>query len=175
MTLLPIAFWSVCGAALLVSLVTDLRERRVLDVVTYPAWALLLLLRVIGEGVGDAERGLVSGLLGSACAGGIFSFFALRKRMGWGDVKLVAVVGAAFGWPSIVAALVFISLVGAAQAVLSLLLTGQTLPWLQESARRIASRFRRGPKVEATSPRHIPYAVAIALGSAVALWWDSGV
>lgn len=163
------------GAALVVSVATDLKSRRVPDWLTYPAWALLLLLRYLAWGVGDFETGLVSGVVASLGAAGMFALWALRQRMGWGDVKLVGVVGAAFGWPSIVAALVFISLVGALQAVLSLLWKGETLQWLREKGRGVAARVGRGSgRIEAT-PRQIPYAVAIALGSAWALWWDSAV
>lgn len=175
MTPIQLAFWGTLAVALSASVVSDLHSRRVLDAVTYPAFLLLLALRFFGEGVGDAERGLLSGVLGSAISGGVFSLWAFRGRMGWGDVKLVAVAGAAFGWPQILSALVFISLAGALQAVLSLLLKGEALTWISEKARNLSARFTRNAKQQATSPRHIPYAVAIALGSALALWWDSGV
>ncbi len=138
--------WLVLGLTLIISVITDLKHRRILDIVTVPAFAVLLLIRLAWEGLGGLETGFVSGLLAAAACGGLFALLAWRGRMGWGDVKLMAVVGAAFGYPLGLAALIFISLCGALQAVVTLL-------------------ARRG--------RHIPYGVAIALGSVWTAWWHT--
>lgn len=174
MSPIVIAHWSVFGLAIVVSTLSDLRSRRIPDAVTYPSIAALLALRFLAEGLGDLNAGLVSGAVAALGAAGLFSLWAFRGRMGWGDVKLVAVVGAAFGFPGVMAALIFISLAGAAQAIASLILKGEALAWLKERAGRIAAAAGMGARPEATQ-RHIPYAVAIALGSAWALWWDSAV
>lgn len=156
--------YGLLSVTLLVALATDLKSRRIPDLLTYPAMFAALGLRAFIEGLGDADTGLFSGLIGLGIAGGWFALFALfNGGMGWGDVKLAAVVGACLGLPKTPAALLFISLVGAAQAVLSLVLSGS----LGATLRRTFS------KEEARSDRkQIPYAVAIALGAAWAMWWQ---
>ncbi|MFO0597475.1 MAG: prepilin peptidase [Myxococcaceae bacterium] len=139
-----------------VAVITDLKRRSIHDVLTWPAMALLLGARAWFEGVGDERLGVLSGLLGLAISGGWFSVFALRKSIGWGDVKLAAAMGAAFGFPRVFVALVFVSLAGAFQAVFSLIWQGK----LSATVRGVL------PK------QHIPYGVAIALGSVGAMVWD---
>lgn len=152
----PIFAWLVLAAALLISVVTDLASRRILDVVTYPCMALSLLARGFAHGLGDAEVGVLSGLLGAALGGGLLALLTLwRKGFGWGDVKLVAAVGAALGYPLVIVALVLTSLIGAVQAV-------GTLVW--QAVTRAERRDTPG------GPRFIPYGLAIALGSFWAMW-----
>lgn len=143
-----IALWGGLGVVLAISVATDLATRRIPDAVTYPALALALVVRAVAEGPGDLESGFWSGLLGGGSALAGFSLLAWRGRMGWGDAKLMGVVGAALGYPLVLAALVFISLCGALQAVV-------TLVWQRGASRR-----------------YIPYGVAIALGSFWAMWWQ---
>lgn len=144
-----IALWGGLGVVLLVSVATDLTSRRIPDLLTYPALALALAGRVAVEGAGDLDSGFWSGLVAAVVALAVFSLLAWRRKMGWGDAKLMGVVGAALGYPLVLAALVFISLCGALQALAALLWPG-----------RVAR------------PRHIPYGVAIAIGSFWAMWWQ---
>ncbi|MDQ3263386.1 MAG: prepilin peptidase [Myxococcota bacterium] len=151
------ALWVLVGVALVISLVTDLRSQRILDWVTYPALSVALLLRLFWIGPGNLAEGFLSGALGALALVAVFASLAYRGKMGWGDVKLVAVVGAGLGLQLAVAALVFISLMGAAQAVGALL-------WHRFSP--------EGPSGGERGERRIPYGVAIALGSFWAMWWD---
>jgi len=162
------ALFALLGVALLVSVVTDLWRRRIYDVVTVPAVLGALGLRWWLGGVGGPEEGLVSGLAGLGAAVVLFGAFALfGKGLGWGDVKLAAVVGAAFGTPLVLGALMFITLAGAVQAVISLLWQGA----VSDTLRAWVARFGKQAPAGA-APRQIPYSVAIALGSAWAMWWD---
>jgi prepilin peptidase CpaA len=138
----------VLALALSVSVVTDVWQRRILNAVTYPSFALLVLCILWLGGPALVGAALLAAVL---CAVPL----ALAMSRGWigaGDVKLIAlpalVSGATAGWPSAVTLLVDISLAGGAQALL----------WLAVS--RIRHRER---------PRSIPYALAIAAGSAWAL------
>jgi prepilin peptidase CpaA len=168
-----IALWTALGVALVISVVTDVVSRRILDLVTYPAMAVLLGIRAVATGLGDWESGLLSGVAAAAGLMGFFSLLAWRGRMGWGDVKLMGVVGAGFGFPLGLSALIFISLVGALQALVTLLWKGQFWDSLAGAARKLAQRLRLVPGDAAPLPgRHIPYAVAIASGSAWAMWWE---
>lgn len=154
-----------------VSVVTDLRQRRILDAVTLPALGLLLAIRLGWEGLGGWETGALSGILGAAVAGLLFAgFAAFGQGLGWGDVKLVVVMGAALGMPLALGGCLFVSLAGALQALISLIWQGE----LSDTVRSVLVRRRRGEGAS-TPRRHIPYGVAIALGSLWAMWWDSHV
>ncbi len=165
--------WVVLGIALVISLVTDAMTRRILDVVSLPAIAISLGLRLWFQGLGDLEHGFVSGLVSGIGSAGLFALLARKgKGFGWGDVKLMGAVGAAFGYPLVMAALVFISLVGALQALITLLWQGETWLTLQGFAQRWGARLKVLPKQTPPPTRHIPYGIAIALGSFWAMWWD---
>src|SRR5688572_7510105 len=99
-----IALWTVLGVALVISVATDVVRRQILDVVTYPLMAVGLGARLWAEGVGDLESGLVSGVISGVGLALLLVPAALRGRMGWGDVKLMAGVGAVLGFPAVMAA-----------------------------------------------------------------------
>src|SRR5687768_9521822 len=140
-----VALWSLLGLALLISVITDLKSRRIPDWVTYPTALLALGFRFYRQGLGDFDTlngGLLSGL------------WAARGKIGWGDVKLVFAVGAVFGWPLVLAALAFISLCSFLQGLV-------TIIWKGEVAKTFARivRFKR----KEGEPLYIPFGVAIAL------------
>ncbi len=143
--------FALLAAVLLTAVAFDLRYRRIPDWLTYPAMAVFLGARAYETGVGELETGLLSGALGLALGLGWFGAFAyFKKGLGWGDVKLAGATGAALGGPLMMTGIACISLVGAAQAIVSML-------WNEK-----AEKKREG----------IPYAVAIALGAAWAIWWQ---
>lgn len=173
MTPSHIALWIVLGVALVISVVTDVLRRQILDVVTYPLVGVALGVRLLSEGLGDWETGLVSGGVSAVGLGLVLVPAALRGRMGWGDVKLMAGVGAVLGFPAVMAAAAFISLVGALQAVVTLLWHGAVWETLGHLVRRWAVRVRWLQESATDAPRrHIPYGVAIALGTFWAMWWQ---
>ena len=143
--------FAALAAVLVTAVAFDLRFRRIPDWLTYPAMAVFLGARAAMSGVGDLESGLLSGAIGLAGALAWFGAFAwFKKGLGWGDVKLAGATGAALGWPLTMTAVACISLVGALQAVVSVM-------WNDK-----AETKREG----------IPYAVAIALAAAWAIWWE---
>lgn len=153
---------------LVVAVVFDLRSRTIPDWLTFPAAGLALAVRFGLELFGDFNTGLVSGLLGLLVATGWFAVFAARGQLGWGDVKLAAVMGGCLGLSRTLPAVVFISLAGAFQAIVSLLWKGR----LSATVRGVLTRGgEKGDAVKA----HIPYGVAIALGSIGAMWWDGTI
>ncbi len=173
MTSIHIALWTALGVALVISVATDVLRRQILDVVTYPLVALALGVRLWAEGVGDLESGLVSGVVSAVGLALMLVPAAVRGKMGWGDVKLMAGVGAVLGFPAVLAAAAFISLVGALQAVVTLLWHGAVWETLAELVRRWAVKARLFHEGAASGPRrHIPYGVAIALGTFWAMWWQ---
>ena len=143
--LIPVA---AAGAALSVAALFDLRRSRIPHWLTIPALVGALAARAALFGL-FGTGGIVEGLVGALLAAAVAVPMAVWGRMGWGDVMLLAAVGAFFSWPAIVTALMLISLCGAAQAIVTLAV-----------ARAHA----------AARPAGIPYGVAIAAGSALAAW-----
>jgi len=134
---------AAAAIALGVSVVTDLRERRIPNWVTLPALALVVALAGVAGGWPLAR----SSLLGSAiCAVPLFAA-AIPGWIGMGDVKLMAVCGAVAGFPAAIAVLVLVAVAGGAQAGLQLAF----------------ARLRGG-----TRPTHVPYACSIAAGTLAA-------
>ncbi|WP_163870659.1 A24 family peptidase [Myxococcus eversor] len=168
-----IALWTILGVALVISVVTDVMRREILDVVTYPLMAVGLGVRLATEGVGGLGDGLLSGLVSGVGMALLLVPAAARGQMGWGDVKLMGGVGAVLGFPASMAAAAFISLAGAAQAVVSLLWQGAVWDTVSAALRRWAVRLHLARSdAQPAARRHIPYGVAIALGTFWALWWQ---
>lgn len=102
-------------AALIVVTFVDLRHGIIPDAVTLPGIPLFLGLAVFVMGLSFRDA-----LLGAALGGGIFfllalgyRFFTKREGMGGGDIKLLAMLGAFFGWQSLCFILLVSSLLGA--------------------------------------------------------------
>lgn len=165
--------WGLLTPALLVAAIYDVRSRRIPDWLTLPALVGLLGLRWWLEGTGDLQHGLLSGAVGAAAAGGFFALWALGGQMGWGDVKLMGAVGAAFGFPSVQGAAIFVTLVGALQALVLLLWQGALWKTIEGALSGLAGRL--GLPATAAGERErksVPYGLAIALGSFWTMWWE---
>jgi leader peptidase (prepilin peptidase)/N-methyltransferase len=117
--LLPLRLtrFAIAAAFVLVLVVIsfiDLDTKLILDRITYPAipgfWGLSLLL---------PERAWYDGLIGAAVGYGLIRLVAdgyylltRRRGLGYGDGKLLALVGAYLGWQGVVAALFVGSMLG---------------------------------------------------------------
>jgi prepilin signal peptidase PulO-like enzyme (type II secretory pathway) len=103
--------------ALALIIVLDLRLKLIPDVVTLPAIVYALTLATFGD-----TLALGSAVLGAITGGGIVLLFAVISRgaVGGGDIKLMAMLGAALEWKSALAVLA-LSQVAAALVALSLL------------------------------------------------------
>jgi len=134
----------VLGAALAISVVSDLRARLIYNWVTLPALAIELGLAALASG----WPGLGWSIVGMLVCAGPLALGSMFGAMGMGDVKLMAVVGAVAGWPASLPVLFIVSVAGGLQAA------GQLL-----YARA------RGHK----RPKYVPYGVAIAAGT-LATW-----
>jgi prepilin peptidase CpaA len=172
------ALVAVVGLALAISAVTDLRTRKIRDIVTVPALLLCLIFRATWAHWGEwTGSGLASGLLGMLAAIAPFLPLCLMGGMGMGDIKLMAVVGAGAGFPLILICLICICIAGGLEAVVVLTWKGELLRILGGTARR-ALRKRRGARAEDV-PRvsiSVPYGLAIGFGTAWGAWltWNAG-
>lgn len=173
MTPLQAALWIVLGVALVISVVTDIASQRILDVITYPVIVLSLLLRFFDGGLWDLERGLLGGVVCGVGACALFAFAAFRGTMGWGDVKLMAAVGAALGWPMMLYALACVTLAGALQAVVTLMWKGKVWETSASVLQKVGKKLKLvSVEVPVAKAQHIPYGVAIAAGTFWAMWWQ---
>ena len=141
--------WTVRAAlatvalALAISVASDLRERLIKNWVTIPALALVIGL----SGAAGGWPLVQNCLLGMAVCAFPLLVAAIPGWVGMGDVKLMAVCGAAAGFPAAVAVLVLVTVAGGLQAALQL------------GVARIRGTGR---------PTHVPYACSIAAGTVAA-------
>jgi len=101
-------------AVLIVITFIDLEHGIIPDVITLPGIPLSVLIAVTVMGVSFLDS-----ILGMILGGGLFyliavgyELFAKREGMGGGDIKLLAMLGAFFGWQSLIFLLLVSSLLG---------------------------------------------------------------
>jgi len=165
----------VATAILLVGLVAvacffDIRERRIPNLLTFPAMAVGLCANAILGGTG----GLLKSGLGLAAG---FLILLLPFALNWvkgGDVKFAAAIGAVKGWPFVGWALLFGALWGGFLACFLLLRRRR----LKEATKKamgfmIAALLLKETKFVA-DPRggYLPYGVALALGAITSLIFE---
>ena len=122
------------GALIVISFI-DLDIRIVPDVISLPGIILGLSLSVVGyfliSGKSPIVPSPVSSVLGILAGGGfllatawIYEKITGVEGMGGGDIKLLAMIGAFLGWPSIPITLFFASLVGSVVGIACMVATG---------------------------------------------------
>lgn len=136
--------------------VVDLEQGLILNKVAYPAMAAALLIAAFQpqSWLGDWPfSGVANAALGGGIGLGLFLLlvFISRGGMGWGDVKLAAIIGLAAGYPLVLVALLIGAVLGG--------VVGATL---------LASRKRRPGEA-------IPYGPFLSLAVMVTLLWGSDI
>jgi leader peptidase (prepilin peptidase) / N-methyltransferase len=144
------------AALFIVVFVIDIEHELILNKVVYPALIVALLFSLVPQPW--LPRWVVStGIANAAMAGAIgFAIFFLiavvsRGGMGWGDVKLVALIGLATGFPLVLFTIVLAAIIGTIVAVALMI------------ARR--RRFREA----------LPFGPFLAVATMIALVWGSDV
>lgn len=160
------------GAVLVIACITDLRTRRIPNVLTLPAMVAGLLFHLATGGVSAAGWSLTGCALGALL---FFPLFALRG-MGGGDVKLLAAVGAWLGPSQVMMAALATSIAGGAIAIAVAMAHGYLRTavsnlwmllayWRLTGVRPLHELTLQG----ARGPR-LAYAFPIAVGTVVTLW-----
>jgi len=135
--------------------VIDLEHGLILNKVVYPGMVVALLLALLPQPW--LTQWIVTGIANAALGGAIgFALFLLiaivsRGGMGWGDVKLAALIGLATGFP-----LVFFSII-----------MGAILGGIVAVALVIAKKRKRR--------QTIPFGPFLALAAMVTLLWGSNI
>ncbi len=121
--LLRFCIYAALAFVLVVVTFIDLDHKLILDKITYPAIPLFYLLGLLLP-----ERHWSDGLIGIAVGYGVVraisdGYYHLtgREGLGYGDGKLLAIVGALFGWRAVVFALFGGSVLGSIVGVAALL------------------------------------------------------
>jgi len=165
----------IFAVALALAAVSDVRMRRIPNALTATALLLALLLRAL-----PGHPTFLDGLLGAALAFVIvLPLFAMRG-VGGGDAKMLIMAGAFLGPRGFLVALLVTAIVGGVMSVAAAARGGVLLPALFNArglATWVLSAGRRGERTTLSSPGvvSVPYGVAIAIGSAVALYLGGGI
>ena len=158
----------LCAAA---GAIFDISSRRIPNFVTLPAICLGLLLHLTLGGWRQLGSAAAAGLI----CGSIFLLFYLAGGMGAGDVKLMAAVGCISGLSLIAPLLISTSLAGGGMA-LGLALYHRRFKETMLNICALAAHHRSEglvphPQLNVGDARamRLPYAIAIATGSALSL------
>ncbi len=147
--------------------VTDIRDRRIPNRLTYGGLATALAVRCALSG----WLGLRTGLAGLLLGGGIFYLLFLLGGMGGGDVKLMAAVGAWAGTAQVVAVLIAAAIAGGILAACYIVFNQRVLRTLLNSMKLISHHLSSGIQphpslnVRRPSSMRVPYGLAIAMGT----------
>lgn len=116
------------SCALIVVSFIDLEHQIIPNVVTYPGIPLGVVASFLLSSLtpGDSLIGLVvgGGVLWTVAV--LFRLLRKKEGMGFGDVKLLAMIGAFLGWKAVIFTLVVSSFVGAIAGYLALRLSGKS-------------------------------------------------
>jgi len=115
-------------SVMIIIFIYDLRWYLILDVVTLPACAIILILNLLINHIQCPQciqwtQWLISGIIGGSFF--LSQFIISRgKWIGGGDIRLGLLMGLALGWPNIIVAIFLAYLIGSIVGV-GLLLTGR--------------------------------------------------
>ena len=165
--------------ALVILSFIDLDHWMLPDVITLPGIALGLAVSFFHPGVPSGFTiGPIDSVIGAAFGAGILYAVALVFRlvtgkvaMGFGDVKMMAMVGAFLGWRSIVPVIFLSSLQGSLAGIAILLFSKRPKPLPRNEKQ--AEGDQEEEDFVPTS-HHVPYGPFIALGAMEYLFWGSG-
>jgi prepilin peptidase CpaA len=156
----------------IIGAVYDVRSRRVPNLLTLPSILFGLLLHLTLGGWKQLCSAAAAGII----CGVVFLIFHLAGGMGGGDVKLIAAVGCIAGLPLIAHLLIFTALAGGMMAIGLALYRGRLKETILNMGTLAAHHSSAGlaphPDFNVSNAQtlRLPYALAIAAGSAVTLW-----
>ena len=166
------AIATVCALA---GSVTDVKSRRVPNVITIPAFALGLLLHLAFGGWREMLSSLAAGMI----CGLVFLVFYLAGGMGAGDVKLITAVGCIAGMSHIATILILTAIAGGVMAIGLALVRGRLQSTLMNVIELITHHRQHGlqphPDLNITNGQtlRLPYALAIAGGCILTLYFQA--
>lgn len=177
---------ALLAGVLLVASVTDLRERKIPNWLTYSALLWGIALNAVASGflipvaaspssvqTALGTVGLLDSLLGAGCCFGLMLIGYLASGTGAGDVKLLAAVGALSGVAQGVNTLLWGYIVAGAAILLWQIAIGNSWSLASSLGRRVGSGLAPGviapptATQEAFLKRPFPLAAAFAVGAVI--------
>jgi prepilin peptidase CpaA len=161
---------TLAAAVAVTAAITDVRDRRIPNRLTYSAMVAGLVLQVAVHG----WHGLLLGMGGALLFGGLFLVFHLIRAMGAGDVKLAAALGCIIGPAASWQVMFATAVAGGALAILVMVFTGRVLKTLRSTLAiagfHAVHGLRTHPEVNLDNPAtvRLPYGLAFAAGT---LYW----
>lgn len=160
---------------LAVAAVSDLRSRRIPNVLTVPALLVALVLASFG-----GPGGVLHALGGAGLALLVSLPLLALSGMGGGDAKLLIAVGAFTGADGFLAVVVFAGVAGGALALYYSYRYGMMGPVLQSTLGLVrfglsAGRCGSRPTLDKAGALSIPYGVSIAAGSLLTVYHMGGL
>lgn len=155
-----------------IACVTDVRTRKIPNVLTFGAAAGALVFHLVAGGLPALALSAAGWLVGLA----LFLPFFLLKGMGAGDVKLLAALGAWMGPMQVVWLALFTSLAGGVMALVVALSAGHLRTMFRNLGDMLLFWYVAGPRPvpeqtldRSGSPR-LAYAIPIFVGAVITLW-----
>ena len=148
-----------------IAVVTDLRRRRIYNLLTFPAMALGLVLNTSMDG----GKGLLLSAAGLLLGAALFFIPVAAGGRGAGDLKLLAAIGALGGPVFVFWCAIFTSIIGGVFAIVVLLAKRRFI----SVTGGMAVDLYTGQAPRMTSNIRLPYAIPIALGAVAALIFGS--
>ncbi len=161
-------------AALIISAYTDIARGKIYNWCTYPA----ILLGLAGHCLISSQAGSLSGLLwsvlGLAAGIGIFFLPYYFGLVGGGDVKLMGAIGALQGLNFVILSAFLSAVVGAIFGISILIWKGRLCGALGNLGGAMLKPWKLKEK-ESADDTHLPYGLAIALGTFWAWFVAEGI
>ena len=160
----------------IVGAVYDVRSRKIPNFVTFSSLLFGMILHFTLGG----WRQLASATAAAIICGFVFLIFYLSGGMGAGDVKLIAAVGCVAGLSLVGPLLLWTSIIGGVMAIAIALSQGKLTETMQNMKTLVNHHKGEGltphPEFNVQNPRslRLPYALAIAAGTALSLCFMSG-
>jgi prepilin peptidase CpaA len=155
---------SILFLALIISLITDIKTRKILNIVTYPTILLGIALNSVFYYQNMA--GLKFSLIGFAVGIVLFGIMFILGGLGMGDVKLMGAVGALKGGFFVLQSIVYIGIVGGILTIFFLIWKGTFAQTVKNMFYMVSSPFSKSSKeqVKKMPKIYLPYGPAIVIG-----------
>ncbi len=161
---------------LVVASVTDWQHRKIFNWLTFPAILVGFALSAAMGGLNGLLSSVVAFLIGAVVIGIGWLF---TEGMGAGDVKLMAAIGAWLGWPAIMAALLYSTLIGGIASIVAAAAAGNLIKLFRNTYEYFFHLFTPGMKPilnkENSAAAPLPYGISIAVGTALSLFYPEPV
>jgi len=167
-----LAYPAVACVCAMIGAATDVKNRKIPNLLTGPAFLLGLVFHLSLDGWHGLWTSFAAGLI----CGTIFLVFYLAGGMGAGDVKLITAVGCIAGLPNISYLMVMTALTGGVMAVGLALVRGRLKETLSNVGTLASHHAQQGltphpeHNVLNTSTLRLPYGLAIAAGCTIMLY-----